>query len=92
MFGILGEDNTRIEIVENNAVYSAKIISSDNAKAKIGAQFLKAVKLDGKAWKGKLYSAKRGKWYDVTITRKGDQVFATIDAGLMSKTLEWTKE
>ncbi|MCR9288530.1 MAG: DUF2147 domain-containing protein [Bacteroidetes bacterium] len=87
----IGNDNTKIEITEDNGVYGAKIVSSDNAKAKIGSEFLKDVKSVGGEWEGKLYNAKKNKWYDVVLKEKGDQLMATVDAGMMSKTLEWTK-
>jgi len=87
----IGNDNTKIEITEANAVYEAKIISSDNAKAKIGSQFLKDVKLKGNEWKGQLYNAKKGKWYDATIKSENDILKTEVKVGMMSKTLEWSK-
>lgn len=89
-----GKDNTKIEITGTNGIYEGKIVASDDAKVKtkIGNQLLKDVQLvDGK-WKGKLYSAKKGKWFDVTLKGKGDILQAKVKAGMMKKTLEWTKE
>ena len=57
-----GEDNTKIEIAEDNGVANGKILSSDNAKAKVGNQILKDVKFSDGEWKGKLYAAKKGEW------------------------------
>jgi len=55
-----GEENTKIEITEDNAVFCAKILSSDNANAKIGKQILKDITFSNGEWKGKLYAAKKG--------------------------------
>ncbi len=86
-----GKDNTKIEIAETNGVYEGKIFSSDNAEAKIGKRLLKDVKSVDGAWKGKLYAAKRGKWMNAVLEEKDDQLLITVKAGLMSKTIEWTK-
>lgn len=88
----LGEDNTKIEITENNGVFNGKIISSDNSKAKVGSQILKDVKFSNGEGKGKMYAAKKGKWYDATIKEKGNELNVTIKVGFMSKTLKWKKE
>ena len=88
----MGEDNTKIEITETDGVFIGKIISSDNAKAKVGKQILKDVKFSNGKGKGKMYAAKKGKWYDAVIKEKGDQLNVTIKVGFMSKTLEWKKE
>lgn len=87
-----GNDNTKIEITKANDVYEGKIVSSDNAKAKIGKQLLKEVKSVDGEWKGKLFAAKRGKWMDAVLEEKGNQLQVTVKAGWMSKTLEWRKE
>lgn len=87
-----GKENTIIEITEEDGVCSATFISSDNAKLKIGSQFLKDVKAVKAEWKGKLYSVKKKKWYDVTLKEKGDILEAKVKAGLMKKTLEWKRE
>jgi len=85
-------DNTKIEITAVNDVYEGKIVSSDNAKAKIGKQILKEVKSVDGEWKGKLFAAKRGKWMDAILEEKGNQLQVTVKAGWMSKTLAWRKE
>ncbi len=87
-----GEDNTKIEITEENEVYGGKIVSSDNAKAKIGNQLLKDVKFVDGEWKGKLYGVKKGKWFDAVLKEEGEQLLITVKGGIASKTLEWKKE
>jgi len=87
-----GEDNTKIEITEDNGVFSGKILSSDNAKANIGNQILKDVNFINGEWKGKLYAAKKGDWYDATLEEKDSQLDITIKVGFMSKTIIWKKE
>ena len=87
----MGKDNTKIEITEDNGVYGGKIVSSDNTNAKIGNQLLKDIKSVGGEWKGKMYSPKKNKWYNVVLEEKGKQLLVTVKAGMMSKTLEWKK-
>ena len=86
-----GKDNTKIEIKEADGVYEGIILSSDNAKAPVGKQLLKDVKLVDGAWTGKLFAAKKGKWMDAVLEEKGKQLLITVSAGFMSKTVEWTR-
>ena len=88
----MGDDNTKIEITENNGAYFGKIVSSDNTQATIGKQILKDVKFNNGEGKGKMYAARKGKWYDAVIKEKGNQLDVTIKVGFMSKTLNWKKE
>lgn len=88
----MGQDNTKIEITEDNGVYGGNIASSDNSKAKIGKQLLKDVKLVDGEWKGKLFAPKKSKWFDAVLKEKGNQLLVTVGSGFRSKTLTWTKE
>lgn len=88
----MGRDNTKIEITADNGVYGGKIVSSDNAKAKIGNQILKDIKSVGGVWKGKMYSPKKDKWFNAVLKAEGELLYVTVKAGLMSRTLEWKKE
>jgi len=87
-----GEDNTKIEITEDKGVANGKILSSDNVKAKIGNQILKDFKSSNGAWKGKLYAAKKGEWYDAVLKENGSQLDITIKVGWMTKNITWKKE
>jgi hypothetical protein len=87
-----GEDYTKIEISEDNGVYNGKIHYSDNAKAKIGNLILKDVKFSNGKGEGKIYAAKKGKWYDAILEENGNKLNITIKVGFMSKTLTWEKE
>lgn len=87
-----GNDNTKIEITEDNGVYNGTILSSDNAKAKIGNPILKDVKLSNGKGEGKLYAAKRGEWYDAALEENGNQLAIKIKVGFMSKSIAWKKE
>ena len=87
-----GEDYTKIEISEDNGVYNGKIHYSDNAKAKIGNLILKDVKFSNGKGEGKIYAAKKRKWYDAILEENGNKLNITIKVGFMSKTLTWEKE
>ncbi len=87
-----GDENTKIEITENEGVFNGEILSSDNAKAKIGNQILKDVKFSNGEWNGQIYAAKKGEWYDAVLKENGSQLDITIKVGWVSKTLIWKKE
>jgi len=87
-----GEDNTKVELTENDGIVTGIILSSDNSEAKIGNQILKDFKMSNGEWKGKIYAAKRGEWYDATIKENGDQLDITIKVGWASKTVTWKKD
>ncbi|MDX2245158.1 MAG: hypothetical protein SF052_00165 [Bacteroidia bacterium] len=88
----MGQDNTKIEITENNGIYQGRIVSSDNTNAKIGNLILKEVKSVGGKWKGKLYSPKKKEWFDAVLEVKGGKLMVTVKSGWMSKVLTWSKE
>ena len=86
-----GVDNTVIETYQKDGAWFGKIVSSDNAKAKIGADILKDFKEDGDTWKGQLYAAKKGKFLDAVITPAKDKLLIEVSSGMFSKSLEWVK-
>ena len=86
-----GEDNTKIEISESESLITGNIKSSDNPKAQIGKVILKDLKEEGNNWKGKIFAAKKQKWYEAVITPKGNTLEIEISVGFFSKTIEWTK-
>ena len=86
-----GEDNTKIEISESESQITGNIKSSDNPKAQIGKVILKDLKEEGNNWKGKIFAAKKQKWYEAVITPKGNTLEIEISVGFFSKTIEWTK-
>ena len=87
-----GDENTKIEITEDDGIVKGKILSSDNAEAKIGNQILKDFKFNKGEWKGKLYAAKKGEWYDAVLKENGGQLDITVKVGWMSKTVHWKKD
>ncbi|WKK65756.1 DUF2147 domain-containing protein [Lutimonas zeaxanthinifaciens] len=86
-----GEDNTKIEISESESLITGTIKSSDNPKAQIGKVILRDLKEEGNNWKGKIFAAKKQKWYEAVITPKGNRLEIEISVGFFSKTIEWTK-
>lgn len=88
----MGQDNTKIEITQNNGIYEGKVFYSDNPNAKKGSLILKEVKLTGGKWAGKLYSPKNKQWFDAVLVVKGKQLLVTVNSGWMSKTVKWAKE
>jgi uncharacterized protein (DUF2147 family) len=86
-----GKENTKIEITRENGVYFGAIHSSDREEAKIGAQLLKDVKLDNNEWKGRLYNAKKEKWYDAKLEIKDGELHIRVKAGIAGKTVKWKR-
>lgn len=86
-----GDQNTIVEIVQQNGVYIGKMISSDNPNVKLGKVILKDVKPQKAYWTGKIYAPRRGEWYDATISTRGNILKLEMSVGFFSKTIEWTK-
>lgn len=86
-----GDQNTIVEIGQQNGVYIGKIISSDNPKVKQGKVILKDVKPKKESWTGKIYAPRRGEWYDAEISTNGNKLKLEMSVGFFSKTIEWTK-
>ena len=42
-------------------------------------------------WVGKIYSKRRDRMWDVVCVIKGDKLLLAVDAGRMSRDLEWTR-
>lgn len=87
----IGKENTIINIIDTDGTLSATFVSSDNNKLEMGALFLKEVTSDGEGWKGKLYNVKKEKWYNVKFKLKNETIEAKVKAGIISKTLTWTR-
>lgn len=86
-----GQENTIVEIQKENGEYFGKIVSSD--KVDSGTLILKDFKSDGDNWKAKLYSFKKEKWMNASLKMDDQQMLAvTVKAGLVSKSITWTKE
>ena len=85
------EDNTKIQISEQNGILIGKIKSSDNIKAQVGRLILKDLTKNGNSWNGKIFAAKKNEWYDVEITAKKNALNLKIQVGFLHKNLTWEK-
>jgi uncharacterized protein (DUF2147 family) len=86
-----GIENTKTEILQNNGEWVGKIKSSDNEQATIGKVILKDLKKQNEKWIGKLFVAKRQKWYDVEITPNKTKLDLIISTGILKKMVQWSK-
>lgn len=86
-----GDQNTIVEIEQQDGIYIGRIISSDNPKVKQGNVILKDVKPKKDSWTGKIYAPRRGEWYDAKISTSGNKMTLEMSVGFYSKTIEWTK-
>ncbi|HMB59022.1 MAG TPA: DUF2147 domain-containing protein [Xanthomonadales bacterium] len=86
-----GEDNTVVSVSAQDGVYTGKLVSSDNPKAKVGTEILRNVSLVDGVWKGSLYAPKRDKVMDAVITPATDELSIKVSAGLVRKTVTWTR-
>jgi len=85
------EDNTKVQISEQNGILIGKIKSSDNTKAQVGRLILKDLIKNGNSWSGKIFAVKKNEWYDVEITSKKDALNLKIQVGFLHKNLTWEK-
>ena len=86
-----GEDNSIVEVFEQDGEYFGKLVSSDNPNARIGTEILRNFTAAGGTWKGKLYAAKRDKLLDAVITPKADTLNIEVKAGMVSRKLAWQR-
>lgn len=86
-----GEDNTLVEVTEQDGVATGKLLSSDNPKAKVGTEILQKFSLADGVWTGSIYAVKRGKVYPATIKPSADTLDITVSAGMMKKKVAWTR-
>lgn len=86
-----GKDNTKINIAEENSIWTGKTLSSDNEKVIAGKVMLKDLEKKGKIWQGKLFFPKKKAWYNVKIKANEEQLELTIKVGFMSKTIFWER-
>ena len=85
------EDNTMIQILEQNGILIGKIKSSDNTKAQVGRLILKDLIKNGNSWSGKIFAVKKNEWYDVEITSNTNRLNLKIQVGFLHKNLTWKK-
>jgi uncharacterized protein (DUF2147 family) len=86
-----GEDNSKVEIFEQDGEYFGKLISSDNPKAKMGTEILRNFSQVNGIWQGTIYAVKRDKLYKASITPAGDTLKIAVSAGMVTQKLSWTK-
>jgi len=85
------EDNTRVQILEQNGILIGKIKSSDNTKAQVGRLILKDLIKNGNSWSGKIFAVKKNEWYDVEIISNTNKLNLKIQVGFLHKNLTWEK-
>ncbi|WP_375582817.1 hypothetical protein [Cyclobacterium xiamenense] len=86
-----GQDNTRIEIIQDQGEWLGKIRSSDNDLVRIGKIVLKDLEKHADVWTGKIFSPKRDRWFEVEITPTETKLHLLVSAGFSQKQVEWTR-
>jgi hypothetical protein len=84
-----GKENTIVKIHQKDGIMLGEIVSSDNPKAKPGANLIKELKKEGQVWKGKLFAPKKQEWVDATFTRQGEKLTILVKVGPLSNTVDW---
>ena len=87
-----GDQNTLVEIQEENGRYIGKVLSSDNPKMKEGTLILKDILLKKGTCEGKVYAPRRGEWYDTTLEKQNGTLKLEVSLGFFNKTIEWRAE
>jgi hypothetical protein len=86
-----GQENTNIEILQENNDWIGKIVSSDNENVVVGKVILKELEKNGNAWSGKLFVLRRQKWVDVDLTPDKTNMDVQVSVGIKSRNLQWIK-
>lgn len=87
-----GDQNTLVEIQEENGKYVGKVLSSDNPKVKEGTLILKDILFKKGTCEGKVYAPRRGEWYDTTLEKQNGTLKLEVSLGFFNKTIEWRAE
>jgi hypothetical protein len=86
-----GQENTIIEIKEVQGKIEGRIIASNNIKAPIGKLILKDVYRENEHIKGSLYGLRKGKWFDVSFSPQPKNMEVALNAGWVTRKLNWKK-
>lgn len=86
-----GQDNTVVEVLQEDGKWAGKIHASDNAEVVIGKTILKDLKKQGSTWKGEIFIAKRQRWADVQLTPQASQLDVLVSAGFSKKEVQCLK-
>jgi hypothetical protein len=86
------KDNIKVEIYKKDGTCFGEIVSSDNAKAKIGTVILKDFILNNGIWEGKFYSVYRDKLVNALMQLDKNILKITVLLGQTSELLEWKKD
>lgn len=87
-----GQECTIIEVIEIKGKIEGRIVESSNAKVPIGKFILKDVYSNTEGVKGKLYSLRKNKWFEATLSPRSNEMHVTIAAGLAKRTVVWKRK
>lgn len=87
-----GQEHTIIEVIETEGKIEGRIVESSNAKVPIGKFILKDVYSHAEGVKGKLYSLRKNKWFEATLSPRSNEMQVTIAAGLAKRTVVWKRK
>jgi len=87
-----GKQNTIVNMIAVENYFEGKIHSSDNSQAPIGKIIVKDLtEISNSIYKGKIYVAKKKKWYNAKFVPKDNELIITVSAGFIKKTITWKK-
>lgn len=87
----IGQENTVIEVKETAGKIEGRIVTSDHTKVPIGRLILKDVYRVNQNFKGKLYSLRKGKWFDTEFYLKQEKMEVAITVGWATRKINWKK-
>ena len=87
----IGQENTVIEVKETAGKIEGRIVTSDHTKVPIGRLILKDVYRVNQNFKGKLYSLRKGKWFDAEFYLKQEKMEVAITVGWATRKINWKK-
>lgn len=88
------DDGAVVQIENEGTYYEGAVVESPSHPEGVSTTIFKNLVYDGTkgVWKGQVYSIKRKKDYDVEIKMSDTSMFTMkAKAGLLSKTMEWSR-
>lgn len=87
--GTWDADKTKVQVYKAADKFIGNPLDKEGKKIE-SVKMLDLTYEDGK-WIGVLYNKKKDKTFDVTCTVKGEKLILEVDAGFMTKEVQWTR-
>lgn len=86
-----GDEGGVVEVYEKDGAIYGRLVAAENDEAPIGVLILRDFQRDDGTWTGRVYSPRRKRTYPAQLRLEGSKLVIRVRAGLISKTLTWTR-